>query len=193
MAFLTIYTPTYKRPTYLAQNQASVWAQTCQDVEQVVVVDEVGIGIEGMYEEIPGHADLIRGDYVYILQDDDVLADGQVVADLREFVVANKRPEVVMVRNLKRGNIYPAWRQEPICGLVDLGSYVIRGDVFHKNAHRFGRRYAGDYDFIRALWDDGYDFAWCDRLFAAAQALGLGRPESELTNEGTYQSSICRV
>jgi len=49
----------------------------------------------------------------------------------------------------------------------------------------FGKRYEGDFDYISALWNRGYQFAWHDRLFARAQVLGLGRPESEIpTMEG---------
>jgi len=44
MTFLSVYTPTYKRPQALARCKASVAAQTIP-TEHVIIVDEIGIGI----------------------------------------------------------------------------------------------------------------------------------------------------
>ena len=51
MTFLSVYTPTYKRPQALARCKASVAAQTIP-TEHVIIVDEIGIGIDGMEVEI---------------------------------------------------------------------------------------------------------------------------------------------
>ena len=51
MTFLSVYTPTYKRPQALARCKASVAAQTIP-TEHVIIVDEIGIGIDGMYGAI---------------------------------------------------------------------------------------------------------------------------------------------
>jgi len=167
-------------------------------IQHLVVVDEVGVGIAGMFAEIGRHVDEMMGEYVYVLQDDDELADERVVADLARFIWAgedcfvakgaprndvDRGPDVVMVRNIKRGlNLPLIWQEKPREGYVDLGSYVTRRGVFTENVTRFGKRYAGDFDFIDALWEGGYSFAWFDRLFARAQVRepGLGRPEKEL-------------
>lgn len=184
MAFLTIYTPTHRRPSLLRTCVLSVEMQVCHDYEQVIIHDEIGVGIAGMFAAIPGNLNLIKGDYVYILQDDDVLADNGVIGDVRMFAIKNNMPPVVIGRNIKRGNKYPTyWRERPQEGHIDLGSYVIRRDVFAANARQFGQRYAGDADFIDALWAAGYPFAWLDRLLSREQIPerpGLGRPEREL-------------
>lgn len=176
-AFLTIYTPTYRRPRFLAACKESVAAQSDRDYQHLVIVDEVGIGVAGMFAAIPGNVPLIEGEYVYILQDDDVITDRDFVRDLKRFAWEHNDPPVVIVKNRKFGVQPRKWEQAPQLGHIDLGSYVIRADVFAENAHRFGRRYEGDYDFIRALWDMGYPFAWWDRLVAEAQQVGMGRPE----------------
>lgn len=188
---LTIYTPTYKRPTYLKRCLRSVENQTCQDYQHLVVRDEIGIGIAGMFAEIINHLSEMKGNYIYLLQDDDVLASPDVLEELKKFLQERNRPEVIMVRNVKRGRLLPTyWEQAPQLGHVDLGSYIIRRDIFVKNIYRFGPRYEGDFDFIMALWNHGYQFAWLDVLFARAQALGLGRPESELVYEGPVEEMI---
>lgn len=181
--FLTFYTPTYKRPRLLENCRASVRQQSLDEWEQVIIPDEIGIGVGGMFGQVQHHVQLVRGDYVYLLQDDDVLADAHVVRDLKTTAKSYDYPAVVMVKNVKRGNVYPtpeAWGREPREGLIDLGSYVVRSDIFKRHASDFGQRYAGDFDFILALWQHNYRFFWYDRLIARAQALGLGRPESQL-------------
>ena len=67
--FLTFYTPTYKRPEGLAQCLASVAAQTIADeIEQVVIPDHVGIGIDGMYRRLPTYTEAVHGMSVHIFQ-----------------------------------------------------------------------------------------------------------------------------
>ena len=53
--FLSIYTPTFRRPQYLAKNMASVGRQTAaQHVEQIIVPDHVGYGVVGgLYGRMP--------------------------------------------------------------------------------------------------------------------------------------------
>lgn len=187
MPFLTIYTPTYKRPSYLKRCVESVQGQTVYPIaiQHIIVEDTVGVGVAGMYAEIANHVDEMKGDYVYILQDDDILAADDVVERLMIFVETRDLPGVVICRNTKRGVKLPViWRSEPVKGWIDLGNYVTRIDIFAGNVHAFGKEYAGDYPFIRKLWEDGIRFAWLDMLLAQAQATGEGKPESELEHTG---------
>jgi hypothetical protein len=176
--FLSIYTPTYRRPRLLARCIASVDAQTARkQIEHTLVVDDKGVGIGGMYAAIAGHAGSLHGEYVYMLQDDDELAGPDVVAQVRLFVREQKEPPVVMVKKERGEQLLPAWEEEPALGHVDLGNYVVRRDVFVDHAEDFGHRYAGDFDFIHAVWRAGWEFAWCDVLFAVANGIGMGQPE----------------
>lgn len=184
---LTIYTPTYRRPGMLANCRASVEQQTARaDVQHLVVVDEVGVGISGMYEEIPRRVPEMLGQYVYVLQDDDVLDDDEVVARLREVVAQQNLPAVVICRNRKWDRVYPLaerWRLRPFVGAIDLGSYIVRRDVFARHANDFGKRYTGDADFIIRLWDAGWPFYWWGEMFAREQLMGIGgrgRTEQQL-------------
>lgn len=192
MAFLTIYTPTYQRPTLLQACVASVCVQTvADDIQHLVIRDEVGVGVAGMFAAIPDQVHMMSGRYVYALQDDDVLADNGAVARLREFAAGCGYAEVIICRNRKRGNVYPTdparlWSNGPQEGHIDLGSYIVRLDIFRRHAGEFGKRYAGDVDFITYLWRQGYRFVFFDYLFAVEQipdVPGLGRPEMALQQE----------
>lgn len=182
MAFITFYTPTYQRPKLLRRCIESVESQSVDDWQHLVIVDSVGLGVDGMFADVVNHTNKIEGEYVYFLQDDDKLADVDVVRDLRTALHILHRPPILMVKNKKRGNIYPTyWRIRPQICHVDLGSFVVRADVFKANAHKFGHHYSGDFDFINALWDEyGNKAQWFDRLVAEAMALGLGQPENQI-------------
>lgn len=104
-----------------------------------------------------------------------------VVDQIKIAAVFDNYPPVMIFRNKKRGNIYPTfWECEPREGHIDLGNYVVRTDVFRRHAHEFGKRYAGDFDFIHALWRHQYQFFWYRKIIAHAQTVGLGRSEKEL-------------
>src|SRR5689334_11810505 len=104
--FLSVYTPTYKRPGFLALCQASVAMQT-EPCEHVIVHDEVGIGIDGMFAAIKEHAHLVTGEYVLVLSDDNFLVDPDVVADLKAFAQANDWPSVVIWKGQIGDSVQP--------------------------------------------------------------------------------------
>ena len=106
--FMTFYTPTYKRPTFLAMCRRSVQAQTCRDFQHMVIVDDTGIGVEGMFRDIRRHADQIRGEYVFILADDDLLLDPLGLRQVRDFARAHENPPVIIVAQLQVGAGVPA-------------------------------------------------------------------------------------
>jgi len=181
---LSIYTPTFRRPRLLEKCIESVQLQTvAQQIQHYIWPDQIGVGIAGMFKQIPSQAQHLVGEYIYILQDDDVLADVWVIEKLFEFIQDNDHPDVVICRNVKREMILPTrkcWGRAPLEGHIDLGSYVVSRKVFNRHCTDFGARYAGDFDFIDAVYKLDWHFTWLDMILARAQALGLGRPESEL-------------
>lgn len=168
--------------------KASVSGQSlANEIVHIIVEDTVGVGIGGMFEEFGRRVGELQGQYIYILQDDDILAGNEAAARVQRFAKAEGWPEVIICRNLKRGCIYPTyWNAEPRLMHIDLGNYVVRADVMRENAWRFGKRYEGDFDFIHALWEQGQRFAWLEMLISREQLSqpGLGRSEDELRKEG---------
>ncbi len=178
MPFLTIYTPTFRRPKQLERCKASVAAQTEGGYQHVVVVDDIGIGVAGMFRDIPEHHADIAGDYVYFLSDDDVFADADVIRDLKQFAQAADFPDVIMARSSIGPLLYPmpqCWRAEPVQGGVTLSNWIVRRHVWLSVP--YGGRYEGDVDFIAACWASGLRFAWWDRHICHAEGWGRGQPE----------------
>lgn len=184
MTFMTFYTPTYKRPTYLSICRRSVQAQTCRDFQHMVIVDDSGIGVDGMFHDIRRHAKAVRGKYVFILADDDRLLKAEGLKRVKAFAEANNCPPVIIVRNYKWDKTFPLiWEEAPQFTKIDTGNFIIRNDVFQENADRFGDCYEGDWVFIEHLWKAGYPFAWFDYVFSEMQVGGKGRTEVEIMQE----------
>lgn len=179
--FITFYTPTRQRPQALAKCMRSVSRQTAvEHVEHLVLPDYVGYGIAGgLYGRIPWYAQACRGEYVHILADDDELIGERAVEDLMKFARKHGNPPVIMVGAIKNGFEYPSCNpaEEPKCTQIDLGCYVLRQDVWRAYCHDYGKRYEGDYDHAKALWDAGYRPLFLDMDFVEGGASN-GRPEA---------------
>lgn len=177
--FLTFYTPTFRRPRALARCLASVQAQTAADaIEHLVVPDYVGRGVGGMFTQIPRYAEAVHGDYVHILADDDELAGPDVVATVREFAERMGMPPVIIVKAEKGGATWPAgppW--PPRCGAIDLGCCIARRDVWQTHVEAYGDTYEGDYHFMAAVAQSGFEAEVLDLLFLRG-AVMRGAPES---------------
>lgn len=176
MTFLTIYTPTFRRPKQLERCKASVAMQTEGGYQHVVIVDDVGIGVAGMFRDIPEHHADIQGDYVYFLSDDDVFADADVIKELKAFVQAADYPDVVMAKATIGPHTFPLfWGAPPQQGAVTLSNWIVRRHVWLSVP--YGGFYEGDAAFIMECWRREYRFAWWDRLICKAEGWGRGQPE----------------
>lgn len=181
--FLSIWTPTFRRPKQLAACLASVGRQTVNDrecIQHLVLPDHVGHGVSGgLYMRLPRYADVLaQAEYVYFLADDDILAADDVVQLVQSFAVKKQFPDVILVKVHKGSLLLPLDPPgvPPVCGRIDLGSYIVRSDVWRKHVSDYGDRYEGDYDFALALHAHGYRHEYCDLLFAIGAASN-GRPE----------------
>ena len=178
MTFMTFYTPTYKRPLGLARCKASVAAQTDSDYQHLVIEDTVGIGIDGVFRDVPKYHDQLQGEYVYFLCDDDVLTDPNMVRDLKRFVQDHDHPDVVMARATIGPYMFPGpecWQAAPVVGGVTLSNWIVKRAVWE--AVPYGAYYEGDAEFIVKCWQAGYRFAWWDRLICSAMGWSRGATE----------------
>ena len=71
--FLSIVTRCFKRPSLLERNKESVYNQLDQDWEHIFIVDDIGMGMEAANKALALNKHLISGEYVFILDDDDIL------------------------------------------------------------------------------------------------------------------------
>ena len=166
--FLTLYTPTFRRPRGLARNFASVAAQTAvRDIEQIVIPDHVGIVIDGMFSRVQHYTGAVHGRYVAFLCDDDVLAGPDVVAQVQAHAEAEGYPALIVVQTEKNGAVWPSGQfWPPRLGFIDLNCTIVRADVWRAHAQHYGARYEGDFDFMDALRASGVAAVPLDLLFS---------------------------
>jgi len=188
MTFLTIVTGTYRRPKMLAKCIESVEAQTDPDWEHIFLDGEEGGGIHGFHTRLGKYQDRYSGEYIYVLPDDDMLIDPEFVAGLKAICEAHN-PDVVMVKadKLELG-IMPSdvcWELLPIYGQIDLLNYVVRAPLWKAFSSSFTKKdhpyydgaWAGDFSFIRDVFQCNVQAVWWNRLVAASQRISRGAPE----------------
>lgn len=171
MALLEVLTRCYRRPQMLMENIRGLLAQSDPDWEQTFLVDMVGRGV-GASHLMLRDAD-VRGQYVWVLDDDDVCIYPELVADLRR--LARPKPGVVMVRmdhGAELGVLPDAavWGQAPQEGRLGMSSFIVRRDVWQRHAGAWeSMRYASDYDFIADVWSEGPAVVWHDVVASRTQ------------------------
>lgn len=183
MAFLEVLTRVYKRPQMLAVNQASLDAQTDDDWEQTLLADEVGRGVGWSYEQLAAYADHLTGEYIWLLDDDDLCVYPTLVAELKA-IAAAQDPDVVFVRmdHGERGVLPPDqfWGKPPRQGCIGCSAYIVRRAVWQVHAHVLAPgHYASDFTFIQAIWQHmpRWRFYWWDIIASRVQRISYGRPE----------------
>lgn len=180
MPFLEVLTRSYKRPIMLAANRASMEAQLCRDWKQTLLPDLIGRGIGWSTENMAAYAPYLVGEYIWILDDDDLCILPEFVGGLRD-IATRHNPDVIFVRmDHGGGRILPTkyWEQAPRCGEIGVSAFVVRRPIWqiHSGAMVPGT-YTSDYAFIKSIWDGGASVYWWDVIASRVQKQSLGEAE----------------
>lgn len=179
MAFLEVVTRTYKRPQMLRHNRASLERQTCADWQQTMLPDEEGRGIAWAYAQLATFEP--TGEYVWILDDDDLCIDAELVADLKT-ITEEFTPDVIILKmDHGNGQILPDeahWQRAPQQGYIGASAFVVSRATWLEHRWRFAPgRYESDYDFIRAVYAAESDIYWHNTIASRCQRISKGLPE----------------
>jgi len=159
--------------------EASLRAQTDHDFIQTLLNDDDGRGIAWSYQNMANYAPDLVGEYIFILDDDDMLASRTFVADLKS-IAAEHDPDVIMVKmdHGPRG-ILPGrtWQRKPEMGDIGVSAFVVKRDIWQSHAEYLGGHYAGDFDFIASIFEYDYEIYWFDCVASKVQKISLGVPE----------------
>jgi glycosyltransferase involved in cell wall biosynthesis len=179
--FLTVVTRCYKRPQALKVNQASLRSQSDPDYEQVLLVDEIGRGIEWAHTNMATACPRIHGDYVLVLDDDDQIVVDTLIAELKE--AARSDPDLIMLRmQIVPGFVVPEddhFRAPPVVGHIGMSCFAVKRDLWVANVQHFEPVYQGDFTFIDAVYPQARSIIYLDRVMTATQdGNHHGQPES---------------
>lgn len=184
MSFLEILTRHCDRPGLLKRNQESLAAMTSHDWTQTLLIDDEGRGVPWANANLGEYAPHLVGDYVWILDDDDVCTCPELVDELKAIVAASA-PHVIVVRgqiaHLETVPDDRHWKSFPQRGQISMSSLVVRRDVWQRCAHALTAKIAADVDFAQEIfsvvpaerihWHDRQAFA-VDRISAGARETG---------------------
>jgi glycosyltransferase involved in cell wall biosynthesis len=162
LSFLEILTRTIpQRAELLRRCQDSLTLLKDTDWTQRVIIDTECRGVAWAnrnYSTIEA-----VGEWVWLLDDDDLCSNADLIGILRKHIAAQK-PEAILMRAYhgKWGLLPPAenWGERPILGRIGPSCLVVRGDIWNQYRDEWVEAYAGDFWFINALWNAGVRFAW---------------------------------
>jgi len=170
------------RPAMLAANMASVkaLAKGAPDlVKQTILLDEVGRGVSWANAQLAEFEPV--GDYVWLLDDDDVAIDMSLAWGLLE--IAERQPDLIMMR-MDHGpgiGILPDawhWRKRPVMGQFGCSSFITDAAHWRRCRGAWNASYAADADFVRHAFDQTTAVEWRDVVASRCQrAKSNGAPE----------------
>lgn len=184
MPFLEIITRSFGgRPRMFAAQQVSLAAQTDRDFIHTVLMDNERRGIGWATENMARYADKLVGEWVWILDDDDLCALPTFVAGLKQIAQLNA-PELIMVRmDHGAGRILPSarWGKSPKVSEIGVSAFVVRREVWQEHAGAMiPGKYTSDYEFINSIWQSRPIVYWWDMVASRVQKQSLGEPEQEV-------------
>jgi len=186
--FVSFVTRTCNRPRQLAHNIASIKAQTDQNYEHLVLVDDAGEGLHRANQLLGEEKERVRGTYVMVLDDDDILISTGVVSEAKHIWTFKGKPEVIVFKVWRLTEVVPTasgWRLEEydesrkshrVCNC-----YLVRKDLYMKTIDAFGVPVAGDQSWQRALFGQAKSFFWWDAIVSANTRIGRCEQEEEGT------------
>jgi hypothetical protein len=186
--FLSIITRIYKRPQGLSKNQLSIDGLTDKDCEQIFITDNVGVGMLEANKAF-SHTqviDMIEGEYVFLLDDDDFIVNPEMITDLKEACSSAVigTPDVIFFRmTIKNGmnnDHYPTeqcWLNKPLIAHIGGSCFVVKTEVYKKFIHNFGHARCGDFYFINSVFEGGASQCWLDKLMCETGKVSRGKSE----------------
>lgn len=173
----------------------SVINQTCNDCEQVLLIDKSGNHPEGNVlwanTQFSKCLDKIDGIYVMALDDDGRFIRKNHLEKVKNHILESDFPEVVLVRSHTIKNIATneyhylppddVWnldwdngeRPQSWCG--NGYNWVVREDVFRAMAKNYSHAPGGDWHFMTSLIVSGAFFSKCDSVGGESMSRGKGK------------------
>lgn len=165
------------RAELLRCNQISLEIQLEPDYEQIVMVDEAGQGWEYAQQMLVEACEQIKGKYVLILDDDDVMIDFQAITLMKDAAMQSPAAVIWRVKFCDLG-VLPEdayWKAAPACGHIGSCGFMVRADIFREEIGKIRGGYASDFELIAAVYaKHGDETAWLDEALCETMQRGHG-------------------
>lgn len=173
--FFSVITRTMPgRAELLERCARSVNAQAFPSVEHLILRDEIGVGVAQAQTMM--HTASPRGEYVFVLDDDDYLSDPNVLEQLHAAIATTRPPfAVVKVAHGMFGSMPLVWGEgvKPNVGEITVSNVVVSNKLWFAKRENFTPEYAGDYSFIKSLFEYGQP-EWVDLNLVTVECMRNG-------------------
>ena len=182
--FLTIITRRSmgKRHDLFKDHQHSIRNLYSLSREQIFIEDYLKQGMLAANTSFQFVTDMIEGQYIHLLDDDDFYTDYNFIEKLQG--IANGYPDVIVFKmKILTGDgdeIYPkpdSWKsREPKRGQIGGSCFFVRKCVYAKYIHLFAQPSFGDWHFISAvLADKALTVKWIDTVMCETGKVSRGK------------------
>lgn len=148
--------------------------QTCQDYEQIIIRDDVGIGVNKANILLRDRSG--EGDYIWIFDDDEYITNEYFVSILKAYAIKNE-PEVMVIESLRGNEGVVGSNPEMKLGNIGFINVVCRKDIWERYKSNIGDCYAGDWPFIKSMIEGCVVFHKIEGLMLKAQRVSRGIAE----------------
>jgi len=150
---------------------------TSCDFQHIIIQAPKPYGFEEANRSFSYTKEMIKGKYVFLLDDDDVIVNRGMIIELKRVVALNKDPEVILFKCIINDKIYPlntVWGKAPRVGHIGGSCFVVRTDVFIQNIDTFAKPRCGDFSFIETLFKNNHSRIWLDQVMCKTLQVGRG-------------------
>jgi hypothetical protein len=174
-----------KRPKGITLNQESVNAQLEKNYEQIFINDPKGYGMLEANKSFAYVSDMIKGQYIHLLDDDDIYIKESFTLRMKE-IADRENPDIILfkmyIHTGDGDNIYPksdCWGDIPKIARIGGSCFIVKKELYQRYIHEFGVRRCGDFQFLRALWTEpNLKAYWHDEIMCESKP-SHGKPESK--------------
>lgn len=184
---MSIITRTCQRPSELQRCINSVLNQTDPDFEHIIIPDDIVHGLYWANRQIAECRTKLKGDYVYVLDDDDFIISFSFIEELKKLINnLDSKPELIICRGTLNDEQFPkVWKDKVIRGQIAASNLIVRTDVFDAHAGAWDQPRSGDYKFFESVYKTNPVIFWWDfDVFKAASSCGF--TEEEKRRYGFY-------
>lgn len=180
--FLSIVTRKYLRPIGFSANQKSIESLFDKDIEQIFIEDKVGYGLHEANKSFELVKDEIKGEYVFLLDDDDYITNQLMVTELKTIAERTDADVIFFKMHIKNANncLYPTpncWGIKPIQGSIGGSCFVVKREIYQKFIQHFGKARMGDFFFINEVFNSGAKVFWYDKKMCETGKVSRGGKE----------------
>lgn len=170
--FLSVVTRSCSRTELLTRNRKSLVTQIDPDYEHVIILDKK----DKSFNE---NKHRVKGQYVFILDDDNYVSDVHFIRHLKN-VVSQHKVDIILFKAHRKpfSQTLPSkrvWGKQPILGGIDSCCFVVKRAIWQRHIHEFGQPKHGGYLFIKALFDKGYSRYWVSKTMVMIPRIGSGK------------------